>query len=295
VDGSIPLRLRATLAAMPGDLVERYGEPLDRVAEVLAAPARSLGPGPLKDLLSGTWLGHPLHPMLTDVTIGAWTASSALDVLGGERGREGAEALVGLGVLAALPTAVTGWSDWSDLGPRERRIGVAHALTNLTATAAYAASWVARRRGHRSVGLLLAAVGAGVASAGAYLGGHLVYVRGVGVDATAFERLPFRYAPAIAEDDLAEDQPAVAQVGGVAVFLCRRGGDVHALHDRCTHLGGPLHEGSVEDGSIVCPWHGSRFRMQDGALERGPARTPQPALRSRIRDGSVEVARPVDG
>jgi len=283
--------MTSLLHRLPSTVVERFGPRLDAVADRIGPIAERLGTGPVKDLLSGTWLGHPLHPVLTDVTIGAWLSAGMLDVVGGERSTDAARRLIGLGVLSAGPTALAGWSDWADTEGDERRAGVAHALGNTAAIAAFALSWTARRGGRHGLGVALSTVGAGIASATAYIGGHLVYSRGVGVDVTAFDRLPARPTAVMAADDLKQDTPTVVDVKGVPVFLLRRGDQVFAMHDRCTHRGGPLHKGKLDGDIIECPWHGSCFRVTDGELTRGPATAPQPFYSARIVDGKVEVGR----
>jgi uncharacterized membrane protein len=157
---------------------------------------------PLKDLLSGTWLGHPLHPMLTDVVIGAWTSAWFLDLLPTKRTDDASDALVGVGILAALPTAAAGLSDWSELGDGERRVGAFHALGNVTALSLYVLSYVNRRRGNRRSGWILAMLGSGAATFSGLLGGHLSFARGVGVNQTAFDRPPAKWTPVIQESDL---------------------------------------------------------------------------------------------
>lgn len=154
--------------------------------------------------------------------------------------------------------------------------------------AAFGLSWAARRAGHRALGVALSTAGTGIASATAYIGGHLVYSRGVGVDVTAFDRLPARPNAVMSAED---DTPTVVDVKGVPVFLLRRGDQVYAMNDRCTHRGGPLHKGKLDGDTIECPWHGSRFRVTDGELERGPATAPQPVYSARIVAGKVEVGR----
>lgn len=283
--------MTSPLHRLPSAIVQRFGPALDAVAERVGPIADRLGPGPVKDLLSGTWLGHPLHPLLTDVTIGAWTSAAMLDVVGGERSTDAARRLIGLGVLSAGPTALAGWSDWADTEGDERRAGVAHALGNTAAIAAFTMSWAARRRGHRAIGVATSMLGAGIASATAYIGGHLVYGRGVGVDVTAFDRLPARPTAVMAAEDLKDGTPTVVDVKGVPVFLLRRGDEVFAMHNRCTHRGGPLHKGTLDGDTIECPWHGSCFRVTDGELTRGPATAPQPVFTARIVEDKVEVAR----
>lgn len=169
-----------------GKIGERldHTEALDAVAvPIHQALSEILGTGRLAGVLQGRWLGHPVHPMLTDVPIGCWTSAWLLDVFGTERSEPAADAFVGLGVLAALPTVVTGWSDWTKLPAATRRTGVVHAVANAVATGFYAASWANRRSGNRRRGVLLAHTGATLATAGAYLGGHLSFNAGETSDA----------------------------------------------------------------------------------------------------------------
>ena len=214
-----------------------------------------------------------------------------LDVVGGERAADASTTLVGAGVLAAVPAAVTGAIDWSDTTGEDHRMGALHGVGNLVVTGLYATSWMARRRGHRGLGIVLGLAGGTVATATAYLGGHLVYRRGIGVDTTAFDDLPSRWTATVEKDTLADGKPVRALVGEVPILLVRLDGQIHALHGRCSHLGGPLHEGTLVEGCIECPWHGSRFELDDGRVARGPATAPQPALETRVRSGSVEVRR----
>jgi nitrite reductase/ring-hydroxylating ferredoxin subunit/uncharacterized membrane protein len=279
-------------------LAEQIGtlEQLDGSAERVAAAIRgALGPGALKDGLSGTWLGHAIHPLLTDVPIGTWTSATLLDLVGGEGTEEAADRLIAVGVAAALPTAATGLTDWADTtltSPGVRRIGAVHALANGAALALYGLSWAARKRGHRGVGVALGLAGAGALTVGGQLGGHLSYGRGVGVDQTTFEYGPEEWTPALADAALGEGESKVVDVEDVTVMVTRQGGRVYALRDRCSHRGGPLHEGHVEDNCVVCPWHESAFRLQDGSVARGPATAPQPAYDVRVRDGGIEVRVP---
>jgi nitrite reductase/ring-hydroxylating ferredoxin subunit len=267
-------------------------KPLDRVADpVSKAVADVLPPGRVKDALAGTWLGHPTHPVLTDVTLGAWTSAFVLDAVGGERTEAAADMLVGLGVLSSLPTALTGVADWVDTWGPTRRVGTVHAIGNLVAAGVYAVSWVARKRGARGLGVALGVLGAGIASGTAYLGGHLVYGKGVGVDESVFEHGPRRWTAVAAEADVpAEGAGGLAvKAGDAEIALFRQGGWVCAIGERCTHRGGPLHKGEVRDGRVVCPWHGSEFDVCSGGIVRGPATAPQPAYETRVQDGTVEV------
>ena len=266
-------------------------EPLDAVSEPLQQVVRSAVPqeSALKDLLSGTWLGHPLHPPLTDVVIGAWTSALLLDVAGGKHGEEAADRLVAAGILAAVPTASAGLSDWAELRGGTRRVGSVHALGNTTALLLYTLSWSARRRGHRGGGVMLSALGFGVATFSAWLGGHLSFAKGVGVNQTAFEKAPSEWTSVLDEAKLEEDKPTPARANGVAVVLVRIGGQLHALADRCSHRGCSLHEGELHpDATLTCPCHGSTFRL-DGSIVKGPATSPQPAFDVRTNEGRIEI------
>jgi nitrite reductase/ring-hydroxylating ferredoxin subunit/uncharacterized membrane protein len=266
---------------------------LDSVSEPLQKAVRTVVPqeSELKDLLSGTWLGHPLHPPLTDVVIGAWTSALLLDLLGGERAEQAADTLVAAGVLAAVPTAAAGLSDWAELREGSRRVGSVHAIGNTIAVALHALSLAARRRGDRRSGVVLSAAGYAAASFSAWLGGHLSFGKGVGVNQTAFEDAPSEWTAAFDERKLEEGKLIGARADAVDVLLVRRGGGVYALADRCSHRGCSLHEGKLnEDDTVTCPCHGSTFRL-DGSIVKGPATSPQPSFAARITDGKVEIRR----
>jgi nitrite reductase/ring-hydroxylating ferredoxin subunit len=170
-----------------------------------------------------------------------------------------------------------------------RRIGIVHAAANGTGALLFAGSLKARRGGSRGRGKLLALAGMGAISAGGWLGGHLSYSEGVGVDVTVFEDYPSDWTPVVAESELADGKPRQVEVDGVPIMVVRDGGEICALADRCSHRGGPLSNGEVSDGCVTCPWHGSVFRLTDGSVERGPAAYPQPALDTRVTNGQVEV------
>ena len=263
---------------------------LDGVARTVGElVGKVLPPGPVKDALSGTWLGHTLHPVMTDLPIGAWTSATALDLIGGKESEVAARRLIGLGILASVPTAMSGFSDYSDTMGEERRVGLTHAAFNVAALALFGASYSARRNGSTLKGKALSVLGMGAASAGAYLGGHLSLDMGVGVDHTAYESGPEDWTPTVPESELEEGKATRCEVDGVGVMLTRHGGRVCALSDRCTHAGGPLNEGTIKAGTVECPWHGSVFSVEDGSVKRGPARSPQPAYETRVTDGRVEV------
>jgi nitrite reductase/ring-hydroxylating ferredoxin subunit/uncharacterized membrane protein len=246
--------------------------------------------GRLKDVLAGTWMAHPMHPMLTDVTIGAWTSASILDILGGKKARPGADMLVGIGILSALPTAITGLSDLSDIVDREERsVATAHALANVGGLGLWTLSYLTRKGQSRRAAMMLSVAGALMTTGAGFLGGHLSYRQGVGVDQTIFDHRFEEWTAVIEEAELKEGQPRRVMVAGTNVFLYRTGERIHALGNRCSHRGGPLHKGSVDEESVTCPWHLSVFRLEDGAVLRGPATAPQPSYQVRLREGKVEV------
>jgi nitrite reductase/ring-hydroxylating ferredoxin subunit/uncharacterized membrane protein len=268
--------------------------------EALDGPAKRIGkavrglvkPGPIKDALSGSWLGHTLHPLLTDVTIGTFTSAVMLDWLGGERSRPASERLIAIGLASVVPTATSGASDWADTevgSDSVRRIGAVHAAANVTAASLFAASLAVRRRG--GSGRLLALAGGGTLAASGYLGGHLTLAEGVGVDQTTFEEGLGEWTDALAEAELPEGRARCVEADGTNVMVVRRGGALYALSDRCSHRGGPLHEGTFEGLTVSCPWHDSVFDLRDGSLVHGPAAYPQPAWDVRERDGRIEVRR----
>ncbi len=268
-------------------------EALDAPADKIAAAVRKAIPaGPVKDALSGTWLGHAFHPLMTDVPIGTWTSAVLLDWLGGRESRKGADRLIGVGLLAAVPTIVSGSSDWADTTVSSddiRRVGLIHAAFNAAGTTLFLGSYVARRRDRRGTGKLLGLAAISSIGAGGWLGGHLSYKQASGVDQTALEEGPTEWTAALREAELTEGAATCAHVGDVRVLLVRQGGQVRALANRCTHRGGPLHEGDVGDGTITCPWHKSVFALEDGSVVRGPAAYPQPVYDVRSRDGMLEV------
>lgn len=272
---------------------------IDRIGhrDALEAPAAALAnwvrptfePDAVKNALSGTWLGHRLHPMLTDAVIGTWASAGLLDVLGDDGDAAAARRLVGAGVAASLPTALAGLSDYSDLYDHGRRVAFVHAMAADVATVLQLASLVARRGGNVRRGRVLSLAALGTVAAAGYLGGHLSQVLGVGVDHTAFEEGPKAWTAAGIAADQVTPTPTAVEVGGQQVLLARVDGRITALSNACTHAGMPLEDGDVEDGCITCPFHGSVFRLADGAVLRGPAASPQPQYQVRERDGRVEV------
>lgn len=265
-------------------------ESLDRVAKPLATVVgRAVQPRVLRNLLSGTYLGHPLHPVLTDVPIGAWCMSALLDTVGGPNAERSADLLVATGVLAAIPTAASGLNDWSDTQGPDTRVGLVHATANVTALSLYTASLAARARGNRAGGKRLAWAGMAALLTGAYLGGDLTLTRGVNVNRNAWTSGPQQWTPVLADAELPDAGHRTVHVDGVAIALFREDGRVWAIDKTCSHMGGPLDEGDVVDGCVICPWHGSTFRLDDGSIVRGPASAPQPHYDTRVLDDRIEI------
>jgi len=280
------------------DALERAGA-LDAPAKILAKQVRNLvGAEPLKDAVSGTWLGHPVHPPLTDMVIGSFLSASLLDLLAPRTGARAARRLIAVGILAAMPTALTGISDWADTELADdgvRRVGLVHAGANVSALLLYSASLAARRRGARLRGALLALTGAGVLGAGGYLGGHMAYVRGVGVNQTTFDPGPGEWTAVLPSGELSEGHGRAATAAETPVLVVRCPDGIHAIHDRCGHRGCLLSEGKIEGHTVTCSCHGSRFDVRDGSVLNGPATSRQPAFEARESGGQVEVRRVTRG
>lgn len=248
--------------------------------------------GPVKDTLHGRWLGHQLHPLLVALPIGMFTSVSLLDLTGDRRSRDAARRLVGAGVMLVAPTAAAGLADWSSLGAfrRPRRVGLVHAASNATASLLYGASWMARRNGNHDRGRRLALGGMAALAVGGYLGGHLSYTEGVGVNRNADRQPePADWTDAGAAEEIRDGALTRVEVEGQPVVLTRHAGSLVGLGAVCSHYGGPLDEGKIEDSCVVCPWHGSKFELSDGSVARGPATVPQLSYDVRISGDRVQV------
>ena len=241
---------------------------------------------PIKDFLHGTWLGHSLHPVLTDLPIGFWSGSLLLDLVGAGRS---AGVLSAAGSAAAVATAVTGVTDWTVTDGREKRLGLLHGLLNVAGLGLQLASLQARLGRRRLRAVSLSAAGLTVSTAAAWLGGELVFGRGISVNHDAWTAGPEKWTPVLDDSDLVDGAPRKVEVEGRAVLLYREGPRVFAMENACAHAGGPLDEGEARDGVVTCPWHGSQFRLRDGALVRGPSTFSQLRLQARIAKGQVEV------
>ena len=274
-----------------GPIDEKLQKALDRTLYANGNP----GAQKVRNFLNGTWLGEPLHVVLKDVPIGAWTVAMVFDVLDliGNRLEfaAGADTSIAIGLVAAAGAAGTGLTDWSDVDPPARRPGLIHGLLNIGATALFATSLVLRKKKARSKGRISSVLGYALMSYAAHLGGELVYKHRVGVDRTAGQIFPEEFVAVLPESQLADNQPTRVMHNNVPILLVRRGERLFAMAETCSHFSGPLSEGKLSGDSIVCPYHASRFALEDGRVLDGPAVHPQPCLQIRVRDGQIEVCR----
>lgn len=276
----------------PKPLDEKMQQALDKALYAKGNPAAQKA----RNFLNGTWLGEPLHAALTDVPIGAWTVAMVFDALGMIDSRYefalAADTSIAIGLAGAASAAITGVTDWSDVDPPARRLGLIHGLLNIGATALFATSLILRKRKARSAGRGFAALGYALMSYSAHLGGKMVYEHRVGVDRTAGQTFPEDFTAVLPESKLPENTPTRAMYQGVPILLVRRGERLFAMAETCSHFSGPLSEGKLVGDSIECPYHASRFALEDGRVINGPAVHPQPCLEVRARDGQIEVRRP---
>ncbi len=287
-----------------------FSEALDAAiahASVIRASAKGLqrilnavfldGPfRPLKNFANGTWLEHPLHPLLTDVPVGAWTVTLLLYIAAlffGVNGIGIAIALaMGLGILAALAAIATGFMDWMDVDPTELAVGFIHALVNITGTILFIIAWIMLHTSQWQVSManfIPALVGYLVMALGAYLGGELVFRLGTMINRNAYRSGPKDFTPVVEFDDLPENKPQRFDVKGQPVLLVRRGQRVYAIGAVCSHYGAPLEQGTLHDSIIECPWHYSHFSLEDGSVKRGPSTAPLPLYDTDVKDGKIWV------
>ena len=268
--------------------LERLDAPAGAAAN---AVQKAVGTGALKDVLSGTPLGHPLHPLLTDIPVGTLVSATVLDLVGRERGEHAADLLVALGLLSALPTAAAGAADWSDSYGPDQRVGAVHAVANVIGLGLYGWSLRARRRGERRTATALGLAGMSSMAVGGYLGGYLSHGRGVGVNNAFYQHAPEDWTAVLDEGELPEGAKARAVAGDATVLLYRSSGQIHAISSRCSHAGGPLDEGDIDAANctVTCPWHQSVFRLEDGSVIHGPASVPQTAYETRTQGGQIEI------
>lgn len=265
--------------------------------QVLAdAVQRQVGSGAQADALHGVWLGQPVHPALTGLPVGFWTSAAVLDFVPGSR--RASQVLIALGLAGSVPAAAAGLADWSSLHREQQRVGVVHAAANASAMALFAGSLLARTTGRHAEGRALALGGLAALTASTYLGRHLAFPLGAGAShAESVSHLaPLGWHDLCRIYDLPDGRMARRQLGYLSLVVLRQGSDVLALADRCAHLGGPLHQGTLtgadDDPCVSCPWHGSTFRLTDGAVVHGPATSRQPAFDTRIIEGGMVQVRP---
>ncbi len=272
------------------------GQVADPVQKAIARAYHLMGAAGQKaaDFLNGVYLGHPLHPVLTDLAVGALTSAITLDALERSSGKQafgaGADASLLLGVTSGLGAAVAGATDWQHTTGEAKRMGMLHALLNITGLILYIASLMSRRGNRRTQGRRLAFAGYLFSMAAAYLGGDLVYRQNIGVNHTPIREVARDFKDVIALEALPEEQLVRVNVDGAPVLLMRRGVRVFAIAEVCAHMGGPLSEGVLHsDNSVSCPWHGSRFDLETGRVLNGPSAYSQTCYQTRIVDGQIQV------
>ncbi|HEX3219126.1 MAG TPA: Rieske 2Fe-2S domain-containing protein [Candidatus Limnocylindria bacterium] len=288
-------------------MLERTARPLvglwNGIAAVSEAVYRGLGsPGKLlQDFLNGSWLGHSLHPVLTDVVVGGATMVIFLDILriffGVDALEDATSWTLGLTVVAGVGTILTGLTDFKDTATGdERNVAGMHGLINIIAVIVFFISLLQRLGGAHDAAFWVSLAAYLIISVGAYIGGHVVFKYGYMVNRNAFARgkRATEFTPILAAAELPDATPTKASLGATALVVVRRGDVVYALKETCSHAGGPLSEGELRGDTIVCPWHASAFRLSDGAVRHGPATTRQVTYRARINDGQVEVQGPLD-
>lgn len=265
---------------------------LDNAVSAGQRAARLIRPGKVRDALHGVWLGHPVHPILVQATVGAWLSASILDVTGADE--KASRRLAVAGLAAAVPAALAGAADWSEQHEQQMRVGVIHAVGNLAAIGLYAASLAPRGP---TAARLLRLAGLAAVSASGVLGGHISFHLAGGVNHA--EEVPHLVEPGwqhlMRAADLPEGKPVRQWLGEVPVVAIRADGSVHVLTDRCSHMSGPLSDSELDNGCLTCPWHGSVFRIADGSVARGPATAPQPAFEVREVGGAIQVCLPGAG
>jgi len=245
------------------------------------------------DALHGTWFGHPLHPALTDIPIGAWVLAAGFDAYaglgGGRQAEHTADTLIAIGVAAAVPTALAGIADYSAIDEDAIAVGTAHALLNSSGLGLYLLSMWARARDRRRLGVLLSTTALSMVGASAGLGGDLIYRRSVGVNHAPPATAPADWMAVLPLSEIAEYEARRVEIDGTPVLIYRDVEAVYAIGAVCTHAGGPLEQGTIDGACVECPWHHSVFDMRDGHVVHGPATLGQPSYQARTRDGKIEV------
>lgn len=286
-------------AEPPAPFLERFSDSLQNILKALTG-GNGRSPRLLKSLLSGTWLGHPLHPLITDIPIGAWVLAALFDIIwlvsptSYAWAALGAFVLVLVGDLGGLAAIVTGSADWSDTYGAERRSGLWHLLLNTSALILYIISLIFRfyAPGWESItGAILGFIAVITVTVGSYFGGAMVFGNGTGVNHTAWEAGGDDYEAVMPVAQMPDNHLERVMVGGTPVALLRLGDKYAAISATCSHAGGPLDEGELKGDVVTCPWHGSRFSMRSGKALTGPATIAQPRYDVRVRDGQIELKR----
>jgi nitrite reductase/ring-hydroxylating ferredoxin subunit/uncharacterized membrane protein len=271
---------------------------LDKIAEAIqpkVQEAVEAGGTTARNVLDGVWFEVPLHPVLTDVPVGSWTAALVFDGLDAATGskavRNAADSSLAFGILGALGAAITGLSDWRYLSGGSRRMGVAHGLLNATGLILSIVSLVLRATGRRNAGRLAFLAGYSISGTAAHLGGELSYNYGLRVNRNVFQGSgPDGFVPVLDEEELPQGGMRRVEADGAAILLSRSsGGEVCAISSICGHFGGPLDQGEREGDTVVCPLHKSRFDLRSGQVIDGPAVFPQSRYEVRVREGKIEV------
>lgn len=284
--------------AAPG-FIDRLSDSLQNIIKAIIGSNRK-PPRRFKSLLHGTWLGHPLHPALTDVPIGAWMMAVIFDLIwlfapgAPEWAVRGAQVAGGVGILGALAAAVTGLADWSDSYGPERTTGLYHAALNTLALILFIVSGALRlgtATGVSDIGVALDILGLISVLIAAYLGGHMAFALGTGVNHAGWGESGESYEAALPVAEMPANGLKRVVVAGAPVVMLRMGDRYYAIGATCSHAGGPLDEGELQGDVVQCPWHGSRFNMRTGKPVTGPASIAQPRYDVRVRDGMIELRR----
>jgi nitrite reductase/ring-hydroxylating ferredoxin subunit/uncharacterized membrane protein len=264
-----------------------FGDFNHRWLKALFGPIR-----PVKDFLNGTWLGHPVHSALTDVPIGALTITIVLDLLGQT---VAADVALLVSVLSIIAAAVAGLADYTDVDGTARMRATVHSVLMTTSLVVFLVSLLIRAGNptDRTAAIVLVILGYLVIAVGAAVGGDLVYLIGTHVNRHAWRGAGTKWVPLDLGEltDIPEGGPTKATAGANTLVLIRTGDTILALHEMCAHAGGPLSQGTIVDGTIQCPWHGSRYKLTNGHVRRGPAMYDQPAYDVRRTDAGWEVQR----
>lgn len=252
--------------------------------------------GPVRqgaDVLHGVWLRHPLHPLLTDITVAGVVMGAFFDTIaevsGSNRAAWAGDRMAEVGTAAAIPTALAGLTDFSTVPKPATKPATLHAMLNIVGVGLSLVSVVERRKGHSGTGRMLSMTALGITVVSGWLGGTLVYRHKVGVDHRDQFSGPKQWQAVLDAADLPEQTPKRVEVGDAGVLLYREDGQIYAIGSVCSHAGGPLENGQFKDGCVTCPWHDSVFRLSDGGIVHGPTTQPQQSFQTREYDGQIEI------